>query len=417
MPQLTDQFGPIYQSVVLNGSGGGTVTFQPNGKNARITTLFVKASTSVLQAQVALYKGVVADSTIVGSTVSGSTGAPAFGNIDLQDGETLFVVWTGGDAGATATATFVGHTIPFSDIKGTELRWSDPIASNDGSLVFPAIKSPNFTTGVIGWEITREGSAEFNNITVRGIFEAVSPSGSNVIVSADAASATVSMQPPTFGGETFSPGTLKTTSGATGTLMLIEGPGEITPTNIVGGELVLGADNTIPGSIAQIVADQISLFGVVTLTGDVILGSPASDAVSGDDTSVTSGQTTSTTFVNSLTTSGIRGIAFVAPPSGNVFIYGTAGAANNTINDFTYLSFEVRAGNTVGSGTVFQASDENTASEHQSTVAVNSTDRHVIIGLVTGLTPGTTYNTSLTYRVNAGTGNWNRRRICVLPTL
>lgn len=36
------------------------------------------------------------------------------------------------------------------------------------TLVRPAIKSPNFVTGVSGWSIDRSGSAEFNNVTIRG---------------------------------------------------------------------------------------------------------------------------------------------------------------------------------------------------------------------------------------------------------
>jgi hypothetical protein len=34
--------------------------------------------------------------------------------------------------------------------------------------VLPALKSPNFVAGVSGWSINRDGSAEFNNVTVRG---------------------------------------------------------------------------------------------------------------------------------------------------------------------------------------------------------------------------------------------------------
>lgn len=34
-----------------------------------------------------------------------------------------------------------------------------------------AIESPNFVTGVSGWEINQDGSAEFNNLTIRGTFD------------------------------------------------------------------------------------------------------------------------------------------------------------------------------------------------------------------------------------------------------
>lgn len=168
MPQLTGRFGPIPQTVVLDGSGNGAITFQPNGSNARVTTLFVKVDTATNQAVVTLYKGQIADSNIIGNTNSGSTGAPAFGNIDLMDGETLYVVWRGGDPGATATATFTGRTIPFEEIGDTNIRWDDPIAAGDGSLIFPALKSPNYVADVSGWYIGRDGTVEFEAGTFRG---------------------------------------------------------------------------------------------------------------------------------------------------------------------------------------------------------------------------------------------------------
>lgn len=179
MPQLTDRFGPIQQQVVLNGSGNGQVTFQPNGSNARITNLFVKVSTTVNQAQCFMYKGQVADSTLIQNTNSGSTGAAAQGAIDLMDGETLFVVWRGGDVGATATATFVGNTIPFDQIGSSTITWADPIAAGDGSLVYPQIKSPDFQTGVSGWILRRDGSVEFSSAVIRG---SLSAGGGTVVV-------------------------------------------------------------------------------------------------------------------------------------------------------------------------------------------------------------------------------------------
>lgn len=185
MPQLSDRFGPIQSQVVLNGSGGGQVTFQPNGSNARITNLFVKvapippATAPANQAQCFMYKGQVADSNLIQNTNSGSTGAAAQGSIDLMDGETLYVVWTGGDPGATASATFVGNTIPFDQIGSANITWEDPIAAGDGSLIYPQVRSPNFTTGVSGWILRRDGSVEFGSAVIRG---SVSAAGGNVIL-------------------------------------------------------------------------------------------------------------------------------------------------------------------------------------------------------------------------------------------
>jgi hypothetical protein len=38
------------------------------------------------------------------------------------------------------------------------------------TLIRPAIRSPNYTPGVAGWSINRDGTAELNNLTLRGTF-------------------------------------------------------------------------------------------------------------------------------------------------------------------------------------------------------------------------------------------------------
>lgn len=39
-----------------------------------------------------------------------------------------------------------------------------------GQLAIPSIKSPNFVHNSTGWQIAKDGSAEFNNLTIRGTF-------------------------------------------------------------------------------------------------------------------------------------------------------------------------------------------------------------------------------------------------------
>ena len=170
MPKVSDFFGPIYQNVTLDGSGNGSVSFQAVGSAARITNIFFRVATTTAQAVCTVYRGQVAVGNIIFNSNSGSTGGNAKGNVDLFDGDTVFVRWTGGDPGAVATATFTGQRIPFQDMRASELTFDDPIAAGDGSLIFPAIKSPNFATGVSGWKIDRLGNAEFNNATIRGTF-------------------------------------------------------------------------------------------------------------------------------------------------------------------------------------------------------------------------------------------------------
>jgi hypothetical protein len=171
MPQVSDNFGPYPITVTLDGSGNGSLSFQANGSAIRIANIFFKVATSTLQATVTIYKGFVSEGSQIFNSPSGSTGGNAQGNVDLFDGEIVFVRWVGGDAGAIATATFTGQKIPFQDIKASNLEFTSPIAAGDGSLVFPALKSPNYVAGVTGWKIDRAGNAEFNNADIRGVLQ------------------------------------------------------------------------------------------------------------------------------------------------------------------------------------------------------------------------------------------------------
>lgn len=199
MPQLTDRFGPIPSRVTLDGSGNGTLTFQPNGSNARITNLYVNVATSVKQAVCTMYKGQVAPSNIIDSTNSGSTGASAKGAIDLTDGETLYVVWTGGDAGAVAFATFTGVVIPFDKVGSSSIEWANPIAAGDGSLIYPALKSPNFVSGSTGWTIRRDGTFELSGGVFRGEIEVDGPNNANIKINAIAGFPTINFYPDDVG--------------------------------------------------------------------------------------------------------------------------------------------------------------------------------------------------------------------------
>lgn len=218
MPQVSDNFGPYPLNVTLNGSGAGTVQFQPNGNNVRITNLFVKVATSVRQATCTIYRGQIGDNYIVANTQSGSTGAPASGAIDLYDGEILYIVWSGGDAGAQATATLIGTTIP-KDSKGprsTELHWEQPIAAGDGTLIFPAIKSNNYVAGVSGWMLDRDGNFEANDGEFRGEVLVQNASGSYVSIEPGVDSAVIHLEPPTTPGITYFPAEVYSGTIATG---------------------------------------------------------------------------------------------------------------------------------------------------------------------------------------------------------
>ncbi len=45
--------------------------------------------------------------------------------------------------------------------------FSDPIIGGGGALVYPSIHDPNFVTTISGWTVNRNGTAEFNSVTIR----------------------------------------------------------------------------------------------------------------------------------------------------------------------------------------------------------------------------------------------------------
>lgn len=170
MPQLTAKFNAYPVSVVLDANGNGAILFQAVGNNVRITNRSVKVSSATKQAIATTYRGQISDNSRIDGTNSGSTGDSNPNIIELTDGETIYIQWTGGDAGATATATFTGITLPFDQMGATSTGagWSNPIAAGDGTLIYPALKSPNYTTGVAGWNLDRTGNVEFNSAVIRG---------------------------------------------------------------------------------------------------------------------------------------------------------------------------------------------------------------------------------------------------------
>lgn len=48
--------------------------------------------------------------------------------------------------------------------------FSNPVLGGQGALVRKRAKSPDYQTGVAGWSINQDGSAEFNNLNIRGTF-------------------------------------------------------------------------------------------------------------------------------------------------------------------------------------------------------------------------------------------------------
>lgn len=94
-------------TVTLDGSGNGTVSTGPTGPNETWlpSNVSVICSTNVAEATCKVYAGPAASPQwFKDITVDGSTGdATDRCNIPIPKGWFVWAVWTGGDAGATAT--------------------------------------------------------------------------------------------------------------------------------------------------------------------------------------------------------------------------------------------------------------------------------------------------------------------------
>lgn len=63
---------------------------------------------------------------------------------------------------------------------GGKEGFANPVVNAAGVLVRAVMKSVNYAAGLTGWQITRDGDAEFNDVTVRGEIYVSDPDGSYV---------------------------------------------------------------------------------------------------------------------------------------------------------------------------------------------------------------------------------------------
>lgn len=96
------------------------------------------------------------DVTITASTV-GVVPIPPNGSLNVSPASTWYV---------TAAANGV---MPLVVVPNGQNNFRG-ITQAVGELAIPSVRSPDFVTGVSGWTINKDGSAEFNNLTVRGTF-------------------------------------------------------------------------------------------------------------------------------------------------------------------------------------------------------------------------------------------------------
>lgn len=109
------------------------------------------------------------------------------------------------------------------------MSFGNPIVGGQGALVRVQIKSPNYVLNTTGWMIAKDGSAEFNNVVVRGELFVRDADGSYVRIYDDAGNAAVILlNPADLPGKTITPGELSTVSDTSGftdsTDLVLKGP-------------------------------------------------------------------------------------------------------------------------------------------------------------------------------------------------
>lgn len=438
------------QQVKLDANGSGSVSITMRADFLLTQTIWVvtppsnittpKQTTAVCQINGEAWEG----------TYSGNQDSS--GSVHMMIASDVFTcTWTGGDANGTAQLTLRGVEYPPGtgmDIYSTGSGSGPPVAGSAGPsnpilggnvLIRTAMQSRNFQAGVAGWQITAAGAAEFNSAVIRG---SLSADNGNVLVNDTGVTITGTQQIVTIvDGGLFvheNPDTgsyLQLAAAASfGGLIFLEPDNSITPGVTYDPAAIYAAANeTVSASRPFMILaspnvhtkghSSIALYGqasdsasddsYIDLSDPVKLGGAVTVPQAGN---ATNGTTTSTAFTNTLTTTGIFGAVFTAPPSGSVLIIARAVASNNTVSQFALLDFYVQQNNVIGSGGLLRPATDGTAGVVQSAVAGNQ-GQVVCWDVVTGLDPGAILNVSLGYKTGAGggTATYNRRHVTVIP--
>ena len=132
------------------------------------------------------------------------------------------------------------------------------------------------------------------------------------------------------------------------------------------------------------------------------------------DTQDATGDRNATTYAATLSAGTAAGVAFIAPASGAVIVHNTA-LVENTVNlGRSHVSFRIGTGGTIGGGTPFLvAADENSIAMQSGDLQDDASLSKAT--LVTGLTPGATYNAQQQYRATTGICRVTWRRLVVQP--
>jgi hypothetical protein len=338
--------------------------------------------------------------------------------------------------------------------EAAKVIFGNPIVGGAGSLVRQSIHSPDYVPGVSGWSINKDGTAEFNSTLIRGDLRVVGANGSEVWIHEVDSSAQIDVYVPSP-DPLVNPGYIVgSLPFPTGPQLEIVGPSYGAAPPLDPAIIELRKNLTTGDSVISITADQLDLRPTVaggaqcTITHDAIvldsdIVNVAEDLRSTVTPYATTGPwvgmrdgaffemngsnspvTTQSFYKDALITTAsgsyvadpgfpTEGLAFNRPASGKVVI-DWAALLTHTTTAFSLVSFEIRVGSTIGSGTLaFTAIDDRTI-EHAGTSSATASSFFV------AELPGsstTVFNIRLMYRTNAATASFARRRLRVTPVL
>lgn len=333
--------------------------------------------------------------------------------------------------------------------------FSNPVANAVGTLIRKAMNSVNYVTGVAGWIIRRDGSAEFSNVVVRGEVDAGGSTGQARVVMTGNLPAPLNTFTWQAGSRSYkaavifygigddttytylatvqnnnipAPGTLVHMGEVKSGAVVVDGSGNPKVTewyySTTGNTFAFSynPDNfsvKLANSLSELSAGPgqvvvrsndpggtifISSAGNTILNGPTVYGNNPGPVTAFNAAALTAAGTTY------ISLSSRVAVAFTAPPGGNVWIsyhsvIHTSAAAGNA-----KLTPQVRSGSVLGSGAIFYG-----ATDLDALMVTGTTDYGMGNSIpITGLTPGAQYNVEL-MGASSGTGTFAQNKVSVIP--
>lgn len=99
------------------------------------------------------------------------------------------------------------------------MSFTNPIIGGGNALIREEIKSPDYVAGISGWRIGKDGTAEFNDVVLRGELFVTDPDGSYVRVydQNPGSGALIEFGLPTASGAVLTPASITSSANASGT--------------------------------------------------------------------------------------------------------------------------------------------------------------------------------------------------------